>query len=78
MRLGDARTMHAQRRLVLARVVLVDNILDLSHADYLHPATLGSGSITRTRAQVEDRGDSVFVRWISPNAAPLPISGCNL
>ena len=35
----------------------VDNILDLSHTDFLHPTTLGGGSITRTRAKVDERAD---------------------
>lgn len=53
--------------------LLEDNILDLSHADYLHPATLGGGSITRSRPNVEERGDSVFVQWLSANEPPIPI-----
>ncbi len=54
-------------------LLLVDNILDLSHADYLHPVTLGGGSVSRTRAQVEERPGSIFVAWHSPNEIPLPI-----
>jgi len=43
--------------------LLTDNILDLSHADYLHPTTLGSGFNTRTRATVTERNDSIVVAW---------------
>lgn len=53
--------------------LLEDNILDLSHADYLHPDTLGGGTITRTRASVEERGDRVFVQWLSLNEQAIPI-----
>jgi vanillate O-demethylase monooxygenase subunit len=53
--------------------LLEDNILDLSHSDYLHPATLGGGSFTRARATVEERGDSVFVRWEAKNEHAIPI-----
>ncbi|MHA3792649.1 aromatic ring-hydroxylating dioxygenase subunit alpha [Sphingomonas sp. YL-JM2C] len=53
--------------------LLEDNILDLSHADYLHPATLGGGSITRTRAHVEERGDAVFVQWLASGEPAIPI-----
>ncbi|WP_176596217.1 aromatic ring-hydroxylating dioxygenase subunit alpha [Sphingobium sp. 15-1] len=53
--------------------LLEDNILDLSHADYLHPATLGGGSITRTKAHVEERGDTLFVRWLAKDERAIPI-----
>lgn len=47
-------------------LLLVDNILDLSHVDYLHPTTLGSGAISRTRATVDDLSDrSLKVSWLS-------------
>jgi len=47
-------------------MLLVDNILDLSHVDYLHPSTLGSGAISRTKATVEDLAErSLKVSWIS-------------
>ena len=58
--------------------LMVDNILDLSHADFLHPTSLGGGSITRTRANVEERGQQIYVEWISPNETPLPIWGSRL
>ena len=53
--------------------LLVDNILDLTHADYLHPATLGGGSMTRTTPRVESRGDRVFVQWLAPNERAIPV-----
>src|SRR6187551_820668 len=31
--------------------LLVDNILDLTHADYLHAGTLGNGSLTNSQAR---------------------------
>ncbi|BEP38595.1 aromatic ring-hydroxylating dioxygenase subunit alpha (plasmid) [Variovorax sp. V59] len=47
-------------------LLLVDNILDLSHVDFLHPTTLGSGAISRVKATVEDLSErSVRVSWIS-------------
>lgn len=47
-------------------MLLVDNILDLSHVDYLHPTTLGSGAISRTKAQVDDLSErSIKVSWLS-------------
>jgi len=55
-------------------LLLVDNILDLTHADYLHPESLGGGSISRSKAQIEARPDNcLHVQWIADNEAPLPI-----
>jgi phenylpropionate dioxygenase-like ring-hydroxylating dioxygenase large terminal subunit len=46
--------------------LLVDNILDLTHADFLHPNSLGSGAIARTHPQVTDLGErSMKVAWYS-------------
>lgn len=46
--------------------LLVDNILDLTHADYLHAGLLGSGATTRTTPQLTDHGDrSLTIAWIS-------------
>lgn len=56
-----------------SHLLLTDNILDLSHADYLHPETLGGGAMTRARARVEDRKGSVHVTWDSFDETPIPI-----
>lgn len=46
--------------------LLADNIMDLTHADFLHAGSLGSGAITRAKAQVEDLGErSVRITWLS-------------
>jgi vanillate O-demethylase monooxygenase subunit len=46
--------------------LLVDNILDLTHADYLHAGSLGSGALTRCKPQVEDLGArGVRISWLS-------------
>ncbi|HMO74372.1 MAG TPA: aromatic ring-hydroxylating dioxygenase subunit alpha [Sphingopyxis sp.] len=44
--------------------LLSDNILDLSHADFIHPATLGTGGeIARAGARARLHGDIVTVEW---------------
>lgn len=54
--------------------LFVDNILDLSHTDYLHPDTLGGGSISRTRAEIADQDDGgVFVAWRCWDDTPTPL-----
>lgn len=46
--------------------LLADNIMDLTHADFLHAGSLGSGAITRAQAQVTDLGErGVRVTWLS-------------
>jgi phenylpropionate dioxygenase-like ring-hydroxylating dioxygenase large terminal subunit len=46
--------------------LLVDNILDLTHVDFLHPTTLGSGALSRTKAEVSEPSDrSVKIAWVS-------------
>lgn len=54
--------------------LFVDNILDLSHTDYLHPETLGGGSITRTKAKVDQRDDgAITIQWDSLDDIPPPL-----
>jgi vanillate O-demethylase monooxygenase subunit len=46
--------------------LLSDNIMDLSHIDFLHPGTLGSGAISRTRPQVVVGTDrTVKITWLA-------------
>ena len=43
--------------------LLSDNIVDLSHADYLHASTLGSGFNTRTKARITEMPDRLVIAW---------------
>jgi phenylpropionate dioxygenase-like ring-hydroxylating dioxygenase large terminal subunit len=53
--------------------LIADNILDLTHADYLHATTLGGGSVTRSKARIEEReGATVFIEWLANNEIALP------
>lgn len=51
--------------------LLTDNILDLSHADYLHPTTLG-GMMTGSKARSREEGDTVVAEWLSEGCDPPP------
>ncbi|MGZ8348914.1 MAG: aromatic ring-hydroxylating dioxygenase subunit alpha, partial [Allosphingosinicella sp.] len=51
--------------------LLVDNIMDLSHADYLHPTTLG-GIMTGSSATSREHGDRVVAEWLSQGCEPPP------
>ncbi len=44
--------------------LLADNIMDLTHVDYLHPTSLGNGSVSKARAVVSEPDErSVHVAW---------------
>lgn len=49
--------------------LLADNILDLSHTDYLHPETLG-GMMTGAKATIHEEPGRVVIRWSAPDCAP--------
>lgn len=51
--------------------LVTDNLLDLSHADYLHPGTLG-GVMTGVRPNVIDTENGVAVEWVNRNVVPPP------
>lgn len=44
--------------------VMTDNIMDLSHADFVHgPLLQTNGQLTRSKAQLTEVGDDVVIRW---------------
>jgi len=43
--------------------LLTDNIMDLTHVDFLHPTTLGGGALSRAKAQVSQAGEQVRICW---------------
>ena len=53
--------------------LLVDNIMDLTHADYLHASLLGGGINTRARAEVEQLGDAVAITWTAEDDTLAPL-----
>lgn len=58
-------------------MLFVDNVLDLTHTDYLHPDTLGGGSYTRTRATVTEHDKGMSLHWHCWNEVPQPIQRMN-
>jgi phenylpropionate dioxygenase-like ring-hydroxylating dioxygenase large terminal subunit len=49
----------------------LDNLLDLSHLDFVHPTTLSNGEITGGEYKVYQKGDTVHSDWWVPNS-PAP------
>ena len=64
--------------------LIIDNILDLSHIDYLHPTTLGK-MMTSAKTHYYKKGDVVYGEWIAKDAetplaykAMVPEGNCDL
>lgn len=53
--------------------LMVDNIMDLTHADFLHATLLGGGINTRARASVRQDGDAVTITWIANDDILAPL-----
>jgi phenylpropionate dioxygenase-like ring-hydroxylating dioxygenase large terminal subunit len=51
--------------------LLTDNILDLSHADYLHPDSLG-GMMTGSKVSTKEEGGEFRIQWESSDCQPPP------
>lgn len=51
----------------------VDNIMDLSHTDYLHADTLGGGGVVFNKPKVTKTEKWIEVTWKSNNAPPPPV-----
>jgi vanillate O-demethylase monooxygenase subunit len=51
--------------------LVTDNILDLSHADYIHPHTLG-GMIGCSKATTRTDGEDLIAEWEAINCDPPP------
>lgn len=53
--------------------IFVDNIMDLSHTDYLHPTTLGGAGITGTKPEIVETPDYIDVTWFASASRPSPL-----
>jgi len=65
------RTVHSYLKADYRYDILVDNLLDLSHAEYLHVGSFTSGTSTDSTTQVSEKADEVFVvRTMRDSPAP--------
>lgn len=55
--------------------LMVDNIMDLTHADYVHASSLGGGINSRAKASVEREGDSIGIEWTAFDDQLSPLHG---
>jgi len=54
-------------------LLMVDNLLDLTHANYLHDGYLGLPEHSKARIEVEQRGAEVVARRVIDNVPVAPI-----
>lgn len=55
-------------------LLMTDNIMDLSHADFVHPSTLGtSGAVTGSVPQVRSQDGTVEIFWSWRNFPAMPV-----
>lgn len=54
-------------------LLCADNICDLSHGDYLHPAVVGGGAVTQAKQTVREENGQLIVTWQSQDIRPIPI-----
>ncbi|WDF72530.1 aromatic ring-hydroxylating dioxygenase subunit alpha [Novosphingobium sp. KACC 22771] len=68
--------MHGMLHVAANYQLLSDNIMDLSHVDYLHANTLGGGSISRSTAAVSEAEHSVTIAWqVDSDTVPPAFAG---
>ncbi|MBL0421476.1 aromatic ring-hydroxylating dioxygenase subunit alpha [Ramlibacter sp. AW1] len=58
-------------------LLMVDNILDLSHTQYLHADTLGCEALARARSEVVEHERSVDVRRTMRNSIQAPLTAAS-
>lgn len=59
--------------------LLCDNIMDLSHVDFLHPTTLGGGALSGTRATVKEcENHQVLINWEAKGKPAPPVFAAQL
>lgn len=65
----DVRTVHTYIKADYRYDILIDNLLDLSHTDYLHVGSFTNGACARSETTVAQQDDSVVVtfnQWDAP------------
>ena len=69
MNAPGTRTVHSYIKADYRYDILIDNLLDLSHTDYLHVGSFTNGACARSDTTVDQQGDHVVVtfnQWDAP------------
>lgn len=67
-----SRTVHSYLKADYRYDILVDNLLDLSHAEYLHEGSFSGGPPASSRTSVREEEDEVIVERTSYDSPPAP------
>lgn len=67
------RTVHSQLQVNYRPDVLVDNLMDLSHSDYLHVGSFSGGPPERSEMNVVEQGDDVIMVRTQYGAPAPPV-----
>ena len=57
--------------------LMVDNILDLTHTNYLHADTLGSEALATVKTDIEDKPEHLRLKRWMPNQFQAPLSAAS-
>lgn len=68
-----ARTAGKTQHMPLRWDLMLDNLLDLSHAGFLHLGNLGSEAFPRGKMTVTKEGNRLWVNNLYPNGLPAPV-----
>jgi len=60
-------------RMPLRHELILDNLLDLTHAAYLHPTNLGSAAVAQGSMKVTQTGNTVLTQNFYPNGLPAAV-----
>lgn len=67
------RTIKGSTRVAASYLLLIDNLMDLSHSKYLHSSSFGSDALTRAHYEVKGEGNTVHSnRWYTSGPS-LPL-----
>ena len=69
----ERRAVHGYLRIAAAEALITDNLLDLSHGEFLHPYLANEGFNTRMRQSVSQEGDRVRSNYIVEDEPLTPI-----
>ena len=64
---------HGTKTLECRALLLIENLMDLSHETYLHPETIGDGAVAATPIVTETFADHVSSARTMPNVEPAPL-----
>ncbi len=69
-----AKTVHSYLHAEYRYDILIDNLLDLSHADYLHVGSFSGGPPAGAEMKVAEQGDEVVISRMNFSAKPSPMA----